>query len=71
MNLAIITFFPVLAIVITISFLNWKARKKFIQDVNRYDYAQQPDDLPKWQALNPIAKQANKELKRMYRGGQL
>ena len=71
MKIAIITIFPVLLTVMVIGFLSWKARKRFISDVNRYDYGQQPDDMPKWEPMNPVARMANRELKRMYRGNQL
>jgi hypothetical protein len=47
-----------------------KAWKK-LTEAKPYDYSQQPDELPKWTPQNPIAKHASKELRKMYRGGQL
>lgn len=69
--LPIIIIPPVAIIVILVMFYSDKFRMRNYRNAKPYDYANQPDDLPKWNALNPIAKRANKELKRMYRGGQL
>ena len=53
-----------------VAFLAQKAWKR-LTAAKPYDYANQPDDLPKWTPQNSIAKHASKELKKMYRGGQL
>lgn len=62
---------PVAIAVLLVMFYSDRFRTRNFKTAKPYDYANQPDDLPKWNAMNPIAKKANKELKRMYRGNQL
>jgi len=65
-----IEFLLLYPISLPVAFLMHKAWHK-LSEAKPYDYSKQPDELPKWTPQNTVAKHASKELRKMYRGGQL
>ena len=71
MKIAIITVFPILATVLVVSFLDWRARYRSAKEAERFNVENLPSDMPTWTPMSGLNRMANRKLNRMYKGGQL